>query len=111
MHLGARMLDVVFRPLHRPVIMRIKLAKSDPVAQGDFRRIRDFLLRLQGRVDQGHPAEGPQGKATEALGRIAIHQDHPFAATQDFQRGDDASQTATDDQNVRCFRRHAWPRL
>ncbi len=103
-HFATRMFDVVTRPALRPVIVITEFAKTEPVAQRDFRRVGNFHFCLQRRADQRHAAKRPQRQSAEALRRVAVHQRHRFAGAQQLQRGDDAGQATTDDQHVRMRR-------
>ena len=58
-HLTARMLDVVARPVQRPFVLRVQLAELQPVMQGSLWCVRDTHGLLQRRADQGHAAKGP----------------------------------------------------
>ena len=101
MHFAAGMLDIVARPLQRPLVLRAQLGKAQPVLKRGFRVIRNLHCRLQRRTDQRHAAKRPQRQTTETFGRITIDQRHGLAGTQGFQRGDKASQTATGHQHIR----------
>ncbi|EXF43239.1 hypothetical protein BAY1663_04326 [Pseudomonas sp. BAY1663] len=61
--LGTAAFDIVAGPLPRVLVIRCEFAEAQPVAQRRFRRVRNLHPRLQGRADQGHAAERPQGQA------------------------------------------------
>ena len=98
--LGTRVLDVIARPLQRPVLGRVEFAEPDPVAQRDLRRVGDLHPRLQRGADQRHTAERPQRQPAEPLRCVAIQQGHRLAAPHRLQRRDDAGETAADDDYI-----------
>jgi hypothetical protein len=94
------MFDIVTRPRHGPVIGRIEFAETQPVAQGDFRCIRNFHRCLQRCADQRHAAEGPQCEPAQTLWGITIDQGDALACPQQFQCRNQAGEAATGDQNI-----------
>ena len=58
-HVGARTLDVVARPLHGVRVLRVEFAEAHPVVQCDLGRVDDLAARLQRRTHQRHAAERP----------------------------------------------------
>jgi hypothetical protein len=110
-HLRARVRHVMARPLQRVFVGRIQLAKAQPVAQRDLGRVGNLHARLQRRAHQRHAAKGPPRQPAQALGRVAVHQRHPLAGAQQFQRGNDAGQAAADDHGVVVLGVHGYTGL
>jgi hypothetical protein len=94
---GARVFDVMPRPLQRPMVAGVggvEFAEAQPVGQRALGRVGDLHLRLQRRADQRHAAEGPQRQTAETLGAVAVDQRHAPSGAQQLQCGDDAGQAA-----------------
>ena len=99
-HLGTGMLNVIAGPLHRPLIVWVQFAETQPVVQRQFRRIGDSHAPLQRRVNQHHAAKGPQRQTSEAFGAVTINNGYGLASPQRFQGGDNARQSAAGNQKV-----------
>ena len=106
-HLGARMLDVMARPLHGVGVCGIQLAEAHPVGEGALGRVGDLLFFLQRGADQRHPAERPLCQPAEAFRAVAVHKYHALAGAQQFQRGDDAGQAAADHHCIGLHNSHS----
>ena len=94
------MLHVVTGPLQGQFVVGRKLAKAEPVFQGDLRCVGNLHAFLQRRAHQHHATKGPQCQATHPFFRVPVCQGYGLAGTQAFKSGDNARQPATDHQNV-----------